>query len=1143
LLGGVPHGAEGYVLAQAFAAQPRDMIYIATSDREMEALRAGLAFFARDAEIIMLPAWDCLPYDRASPNASVLAGRAQALCRILSTSGSPRIVLTTVNAVLQKLPPRSVMLEAYYEIRSGAGLIHDRLIHFLSENGYRRTGNAMEAGEFAVRGNIIDIMPPGAQGGIRLDTFGDTLESIRTFDPVSQRSVGTIAHITLYPASEVILSPATSERFREGYRTLFGGAHNDPLYEAISQGRGSPGMEHWLPLFYNRLETLFDYLPEAAVFLASQAEMAVAERLELTQEYFAARKSNEKARRYSEVPYHPLPPDALYLAAEQWERRLEDKASVTLSPFVTEGGTNLNYRPCRNFAAGKLTGEALFADLRSYITAQREQGRSTIIACYSEGSRERIAHMLHEHGLHPLRIESFAGAKDVAGKTVGLATLVMERGFETEGFAFVSEQDLLGERVIRSAPKRKKSDQFLAEAANFIPGELVVHKEHGIGRFEGLVTLDVSGGQHDCLKIIYDEEAKLFIPVENIDLLSRYGSEEEGTKLDKLGSASWQSRKARLKERITMMAEELLAIAAARAVGEAAPLAPEAGLYEEFCARFPYDETEDQAKAIDDVLADIASGRPTDRLVCGDVGFGKTEVAMRAAFVAASSANERGRIQVAIICPTTLLCRQHFRTFSERFDGLPFEIRHISRLTSAKENRKTLEMLAEGKADIIIGTHALLGKSVAFKNLGMLVIDEEQHFGVAQKEKIKSLKSDVHVITLSATPIPRTLQLALSGVRELSIIATPPVDRLAVRTFVMPFDPVVIREAILREYHRGGKIFYVTPRISHMAELEHMLRDLVPEVRLGIAHGQMGSSDLDAVMNAFYDGTYDVLLSTSIVESGLDIPTANTIIIHHAEMFGLSQLYQLRGRVGRAKTRAYAYCTLPHRKNLSRAATRRLEVMQTLDSLGAGFTLASHDMDIRGFGNLLGEEQSGQVREVGIELYQQMLEEAVLTAKKHEKSGAAVPAADEWSPQINLGMTVLIPELYVQDLDLRLGLYRRAAALGAEDDIHAFAAELVDRFGPLPQEVDHLLAVVRLKQLCREAGVERIDAGPKGAVLSFRKNSFAQPEKLLAYIAKNASRAKLRPDHRLVLMEDWSDIAVKLKGVRESISKIAELAA
>lgn len=1142
-LSGIPYGSESFALAKISAAADRNVVFIASSDREMETVRTGLQFFANGTEIITLPAWDCLPYDRASPNPAVLAERIVAFSRILAPAKARRVILTTVNAALQKLPPKTLLEKAQFILKTGVSLSHDALSHFLIEHGYRRTAKTMEAGEFAMRGSIIDIMPPGMIEGIRLDTFGESLESIRLFDPTTQISKDKITEITLYPASEVILNQATIQRFREKYRVAFGAViREEPVYESVSEGRNYIGMEHLLPLFYESLDTLFDYVGNATIILDAQAQMACDERLELTQEYFTARKKTDNAKHYGAAPYPALPPDALYLTADSWQHTLNRHTSLTFSRFInSEDKSGLNYRKARNLAAGKTNSEALFSDLREYVITSRTQGRSVLITCYTQGSRERITSMLHDHSFHALRIENFADVKNISGKTIGLAVVALESGFEADDICILSEQDLFGERVIRATPKRRKAENFLSEAASFTPGELVVHAEHGIGRFEGLFTLEVLGAQHDCLKLIYEGDDKLFLPVENIDVISRYGSEEEGAKLDKLGSASWQARKAKLKERITLAADELIKTAAARAVTVAPAFEPPQGLYDEFCARFPYSETEDQSRAIDDILTDIASGKPTDRLVCGDVGFGKTEVALRAAFVAASVTNDKGKVQVAVICPTTLLCRQHFHTFTERFSGMPFTIRQISRLTSAKENKKTTEGLVEGKVDIVIGTHALLGKNIQFKNLGLLIIDEEQHFGVAQKEKLKSLRGDIHVITLSATPIPRTLQLALSGVRELSIIATPPVDRLAVRTFVMPFDTVVLREAILREYHRGGRIFYVTPRIKYMAELQAMLRELVPEIKVAIANGQMAPTELDDIMNKFYDGAFDLLLSTTIVESGLDIPTANTIIVDRAEMFGLSQLYQLRGRVGRGKTRAYAYYTLPHKKKLSRAATRRLEVMQTLDNLGAGFTLASHDMDIRGFGNLLGEEQSGHVREVGIELYQKMLEDAVAAAKHHQKGEKATAASDEWSPQINLGMSVLIPESYVQDLEIRMGLYRRAATLANEDEIHAFAAELVDRFGTLPQETQHLLAVMRIKQLCRIANVERIDVGPKGILFAFRKNTFPAPEKLLSYIAKNAKIAKLRPDHKMFLSREFDNEENKLKSAKEAAEELVKL--
>ncbi len=560
----------------------------------------------------------------------------------------------------------------------------------------------------------------------------------------------------------------------------------------------------------------------------------------------------------------------------------------------------------------------------------------------------------------------------------------------------------------------------------------------------GLRAIEAAGAPHDCLEIHYAGGDKLFLPVENIELLSRYGSEEAGVELDRLGGAAWQARKARMKNRIREIAGELIKVAAERQLREAPRLAVEAGLYDEFCARFPYEETDDQQAAIAAVLDDLASGRPMDRLICGDVGFGKTEVALRAAFVAAMNGK-----QVAVVVPTTLLARQHFKTFSERLRGYPVNIAQASRLVEQRELAKTKQGLADGDIDIVIGTHALLGKAIKFKDLGLIVVDEEQHFGVAHKEKLKQLRAEVHVLTLTATPIPRTLQLALSGVREMSIIATPPVDRLAVRTFVSPFDPIVVREALLRERYRGGQCFYVCPRIEDLADAKAFLDKTVPEVRVAVAHGQMPSAVLEDVMTAFYDGKFDVLLSTSIVESGLDIPTANTLIVHRADMFGLAQIYQLRGRVGRAKLRAYALLTLPANRKITPQAERRLKVLQSLDTLGAGFQLASHDLDIRGAGNLLGDEQSGHIKEVGYELYQQMLEEAVMSLK----AGISAPVADKWSPQITIGTPVLIPEDYVADLPVRLALYRRLAEIEDDRDIEAFGAELVDRFGPLPEEV------------------------------------------------------------------------------------------
>ena len=719
-----------------------------------------------------------------------------------------------------------------------------------------------------------------------------------------------------------------------------------------------------------------------------------------------------------------------------------------------------------------------------------------------------------------------------AGKGVlALVVWPLESGFTADGLTVISEQDVLGERLVRPFKGRKRAENYLTEAGTLSAGDLVVHVEHGIGIYRGLETVTALGAPHECIALEYAGGDKLYLPVENIELLSRYGQEDG--QLDRLGGGAWQAKKARMKNRIREIAGQLIRIAAERATRQGEVLTPPDHVWDEFCARFPYQETDDQLAAIDDVLGDMASGRPMDRLVCGDVGFGKTEVALRAAFVAAMSG-----VQVAVIAPTTLLSRQHFKNFEERFRGLPVRVRHLSRFVAARDAEQTRQDLAEGRAEIVVGTHAILAKGVTFSNLGMIIIDEEQKFGVLHKERLKELKAQVHVLTLTATPIPRTLQLALSGVRELSLIGTPPIDRLSIRTYISDFDPVTVREALLREHYRGGQSFYVVPRISDIAEIQEFLRDHVPEVSVVVAHGQMAAGVLDDRMNAFYDGKFDVLLATSIVESGLDIPAANTLIVHRADMFGLAQLYQIRGRVGRSKLRAYAYFTTEPRRAKSPGAEKRLRVLASLDALGAGFSLASQDMDIRGAGNLLGDEQSGHVREVGHELYQEMLEEAILKMKAGGAAEAEI--ADTWSPQISLGVPVLIPETFVPDLDVRLGLYRRLSGLQGKVALEGFAAELIDRFGSLPREVLMLMNVMRIKAVCHKAGIARLDAGPKGATLQFHKNKFANPAGLVTFLQRQGGAARVK-DNRVIILGEWGRESDRIKGVYAVAKELAGL--
>ncbi|NNE24049.1 MAG: transcription-repair coupling factor [Rhizobiales bacterium] len=1145
ILSGTPEGLDALAISDlARAAAPSVLVHIARDDQRMRSLADALAFFAPDMAILTFPAWDCLPYDRVSPVAQIIARRMATLARLGEerTDGKPLIVLTTVNAAIQKVPPPEIVTASCLSLAPGSTVSTDTLQVYLTENGFSRTGTVVDPGDYAVRGGIIDIYPPGAERPVRLDFFGDSLESLRTFDPQSQRTVGQMHRLVLDQASEVLLNSETIDRFRTGYAVTFGGAgSNDPLYEAVTARRYYQGMEHWLPLFYERLSTLFDYTGQCAVSLDNQVNDAIAARREQIAEFHSARQQALEQDTFGAAPYKPLSPDALYISDGDWTRLLAGIPVVAITPFEVPDGAggpvvSLSGRTGRTFAAERAeAGRNVYEAVRDYVDRLRAGGKRVIIASWTDGSRERFEGILKDHGVTPLvTANSWPDVLSHKASDVSLIVLGLEAGFETDDLAVIGEQDILGDRLVRRGRKTRKATDFISELSSMTPGDLVVHVDHGIGRFEGLKTLEVQGAPHDCLFLTYHGGDRLFLPVENIELLSRYGSDAAGAQLDRLGGVAWQARKARLKERVREIAEQLIKTAAARELRTAEVVTAPDGLYDEFCARFPYEETEDQLTAIESVVDDLGSGRPMDRLICGDVGFGKTEVALRSAFATVMTGK-----QVAVVVPTTLLARQHTASFTERFKGYPVKIAQASRLVGRKEINEVKERLKSGDLDIVVGTHALLAADVKFRDLGLLVIDEEQHFGVKHKEKLKELRADVHVLTLTATPIPRTLQMALSGVRELSLITTPPLDRLAVRTFVSPFDPVIIRESLLREHYRGGQSFYVVPRISDLEEIAEFLKTQVPEVKFRQAHGRLAPGELDDIMTGFYDRKFDVLLSTTIIESGLDIPTANTLIVHRSDMFGLAQLYQLRGRVGRSKQRAYALLTTPAKRPLTETAHKRLEVLQSLDSLGAGFSLASYDLDIRGAGNLLGEEQSGHIREVGFELYQAMLEEAVASLRTGDSE---IDDSEVWSPQINIGTAVLIPESYVEDLQIRLGLYRRLADLVEQAEIEEFGAELHDRFGRLPEEVEHLLQVVSIKLMCRVANIASIDAGPKGAVIGLKNDTFPNPDGLVGWINEQGRWAKLRPDMKLVVMRTWDTPDDRLRGTRQLLEQLVKLA-
>jgi transcription-repair coupling factor (superfamily II helicase) len=1137
IVSGAPEGSDARLCLDEIARTGRPVIHVARDDRRLAAMQAALRFFDPGMPVLTFPAWDCLPYDRISPNPEVAAARMATLAALVHAAPERFVLLTTLNAATQRVPARDVIRETAFSAVVGARVDEAALRGWLARMGFAQAPTVMEPGDYAIRGGIVDVWPPGHAEPVRLDFFGDVLDGARRFDPASQRTIAKLSAVELAPVSEVILDPAAIARFRQAYRVAFGAAGtDDPLYEAVSAGRRHAGMEHWMGFFHARLETLFDYLPDASVTVDDQTEAARDARWAGIADQYEARlaatgQPGARSTRMDTV-YKPAPPETLYLDDAAWEAvtALRRVVRFTALPQPTGPGViDAGGRTGRDFAPERQQEKiGLFAALAEHVKARLARG-PVVIAAYSEGARERLAGLIEDEGLGQATV--VPDFSRVAKTGLHIAVWTLEHGFEAPGLTVIAEQDVLGDRLIRQTRKRRRAEDFLTEAQSLSPGDLVVHVDHGVGRYLGLEVIRAAGAAHECLALEYAEKAKLYLPVENIELLSRFGH-EEGL-LDRLGGGAWQAKKARAKERLRAMAERLIRVAAERALRTAPELAPQDGMWDQFLARFPYAETDDQLQVIEDVLRDMESGRPMDRLICGDVGFGKTEVAIRAAFVAAMSG-----VQVAVIAPTTLLARQHFKSFAERFRGFPIVVRPLSRFVGAREAEETRKGLAEGTVDIVVGTHAVLAKGVSFRSLGLLVIDEEQHFGVQHKERLKQLRSDVHVLTLTATPIPRTLQLSLTGVRDLSIIGTPPIDRLAIRTYISEFDTITVREALLREHYRGGQSFVVVPRIADLPEMEEFLRREVPEVTVVVAHGQMAAGTLDDRMNAFYDGKYDVLLATSIVESGLDIPTANTMIVHRADMFGLAQLYQIRGRVGRSKARAYAYLTTKPRQKLTVQAERRLRVLGSLDTLGAGFTLASQDLDIRGAGNLLGEEQSGQINEVGYELFQQMLEDEIARIK----AGKAPGITDDdghWAPQINLGVPVLIPEEYVPDLDVRLGLYRRLSNLSSKVELEGFAAELIDRFGALPREVNMLLTVVRIKAMCKRAEIAALDAGPKGATIRFHKDKFASPKVLVDFIDAMAGDAKVK-DNRIVLRRDWPTEAERIKGAFAIARDLAE---
>ncbi|EAA26344.1 transcription-repair coupling factor [Rickettsia sibirica] len=1081
----------------------QDFILSASNEEEALQLYKQALFFSSNENIYYFPSYNTIPYDHTSPNANILSRRAETLIKLTTNnSNSNKLLITHTANLLNKLPPKDFFSKYFLKLSPKMKFTTDELAMFLVENSFTRNAISIDVGEFAVRGEIIDIILSGPKA-YRIHFSWGYIESIKEFDIDTQISTKSCSELIISPANEIVLNSETIGNFKNNYLRNFGVNHTDnALYEAVISGRKFTGYEQLLPLFYDSCSNLIDYLNDPIFIFDNLSKQAILEFEHSYNDFYSARSEANKLKFNSFYP--TLSPTSLYFTASEITELLEQKNNILLTFENSEQASLIKNIAATSFIEKKTVFDKLFEVIKAHSHKKIIIGSSVL------SSFERIKSIIQNYEYKYNEINKLDEAK---ASIINVAIIPLNQSFYTKEYLFITASELLEEKP-SSINTNKKLKNILLELDNLAEGEFVVHKDHGIGQFLKLEALEIKGKPHDFLKILYAGNDKLYIPVESIEVIKKYGN--DNAELDKLGSVSWQRSKAKLKKRIKEIALHLIQIAAKRKLNSSASVEFDLEEYDKFCANFPFSETEDQLIAINDIKEDLRNGMLMDRLICGDVGFGKTEVAMRAVFMVAKSLNEH-LPQVAVVVPTTILCSQHFSRFIERFKGFGLNIKQLSSVISSKEAKIIRSELESGKINIIIGTHSLLHKNIKFFNLKLLIIDEEQHFGVGQKEFLKSLKSSSHVLAMSATPIPRTLQMSMTGLKELSIIATPPLNRLEVHTSVMPCDPVIIRDALLREHFRGGRSFYVVPRIKDIEDIAKQLKQIVPELSYKIAYGKMTPSKIDEVMNEFYAGKFDILVSTTIIESGIDIAEANTMIIHNADMLGLSQLYQLRGRIGRGKMRGYAYLTVASHKKMTSHSLRRLEIIQNSCALGSGFTIASRDMDLRGFGNLIGEEQSGQIKEVGTELYQEMLEEQIAIFKDEP-----IVSEQPFIPTINLGLSVFIPDNYVADAALKLGLYRRIGNLSNEIEVETFKDEMIDRFGLLPIEFNNLLDIVKIKLLCFKLNIENLDSGDNGFVIKFYKNA-DMTDKIIKFVSTYSNQAKIKPDNKLVYIKKLVD--------------------
>jgi len=1120
---GLDHGSLAVVLAELARNESSLLVVITADNSRAQQLEDSLGFYLRDSDVPLLhfPDWETLPYDLFSPHQDIISSRIEVLHRLPTTGRG--ILITPINTLMQRLAPPVHVQGNTFMLKVGERFRMEATRAQLVASGYRQRDNVFEHGEFAVRGAIMDIFPMGAEQPFRVELFDDEIESLRLFDPETQRSTGQVQDITLLPAAEFPMSQEGISRFRNAFRERFDVDHRRcSLYQDISEGIASPGIEYYLPLFFEQLASLFDYFPDNTriVQLADTEQAARHYWQEIEQRYESRRHDIRR----------PLVPSAdVFLHPDALLQQFKQKPRARL---VDQGGIAFDFSACPAVDSG--TQSNPFVSLANTVPAETR----VLVCAETAGRREALLPLMQKAGIQPTLVggwTDFVARHDHWCLTVG----ELDQGFHAPAHQLLvlAEAQLYGERIMQR--RRRRSDESSAPEQAFRSlGELtvgtpVVHIDHGVGRYQGLTTMQVDGQTHEFLLLEYAGNDKLYIPVTSLHLISRYGAgDADHAPLTRLGSDQWSKARQKAAEKIHDVAAELLNTFARREarVGRAFTLTDED--YRKFAAGFPFEETPDQQAAIEAVISDMKAAKPMDRLVCGDVGFGKTEVAMRAAFVAVQNGT-----QVAVLVPTTLLAQQHYESFSDRFADLPVNVEVLSRFRSQKEKTDVLKRLAEGKVDIVVGTHQILQESIRFQDLGLIIVDEEHRFGVRHKERLKQMRAECDILTLTATPIPRTLNMSLSGLRDISIIATPPEKRLSVKTFVQQHDDSVIKEAILRELLRGGQVYYLHNDIDSMGRTAEAIRNMVPDARVGTAHGQMRERELEAVMSDFYHRRFNVLVCTTIIETGIDVPSANTIVIDRADKFGLAQLHQLRGRVGRSHHQAYAYLLTPPPKVMTRDAEKRLDAIETASDLGAGFMLASHDLEIRGAGELLGEEQHGHIESIGFSLYMEMLEQAVESLKRGEQPDVEKPLSG--GPEVNLHVPALIPEDYLPDVFTRLTLYKRIAGCRNEHQLDELQVEMIDRFGLLPAQVKLLFAVTALRQRATALGISKIDAGKSSGRVEFSERTAVDPLRLVKLVQSAPGRYKLDGATALKFSHDGETAKDRLDAVNELLDTLS----